>query len=208
MEKQNEIKKPVIGISTGDINGIGMEVILKSFYDQRVLNYCTPLLFADKNLVNYYLKLLEINNFSYNIIRNPEQLNHKKLNLFCDWQRDTEPMLEPGKTTSSGGQYAYKSLSTAVRFLKENQIDALVTGPINKSNIQSDAFRFPGHTEYLQSEFGDEKNLMLMVSDSMKIAVQTGHLPLRSVGEALTIEGILETLRIFTKSLELDFSIR
>ena len=201
-------KKPVIGISVGDINGIGPEIILKTFTDPRLYKYCTPIVFTCRSLVNYYLKMFDIKSIAYNVIKRPEQANPKKLNLLCDWGQEENVMIETGQSTQVSGNYAFKSLNSGVNCLREGKIDALVTAPINKANIQSKDFTFPGHSEYLQTAAGADRHLMIMVSDEIKIAVQTGHIPINNVADKLSVDSIYESLSLFSKSLLEDFMIR
>jgi 4-hydroxythreonine-4-phosphate dehydrogenase len=202
MEK-NEI---VVGISNGDINGIGYEIIMKSLSDQYLIETCTPVVYGSPKVAAYHRKALNIENFSFNNIRTPEEAHHRRPNLInC---LDDEVRVELGKSTGQGGEAALRSLETAVADLKDGKIDVLVTAPIDKHNIQSDSFRFPGHTDYLMSVFGCEDALMLMISDNMRIGTVTGHIPLADVPAAITIETVLSKLRILDKSLTEDFTIR
>ena len=207
MNKQIQNRKPVIGVSVGDFNGIGPEVVLKVFADKRMFDYCIPVVFCCKNLVNYFTRNLEINDLQYEVLRNPKQVNPRKLNIFCNWGDDNELQIDMGKPTKSSGLYAYKSLNAAMFSVKQQTVDALVTAPINKKNIQSAEFNYPGHSEYLMKESGASSYLMLMVSDMLRIGVLTDHIPLKDVSSAVTREGILEKLVIFNKSLQEDFSI-
>ncbi|MFC2113933.1 4-hydroxythreonine-4-phosphate dehydrogenase PdxA [Bacteroidota bacterium] len=207
MNRTVQNRKPVIGMSVGDFNGIGPEVILKVFADRRMLDHCIPLVFCCKNLVNYFMKLLEITDLPFEVIRNPKQLNTKKLNIFCNWRDDSDLQIEMGKPTKASGEYAFKSLSAAVYAAKQQSIDALVTGPINKKNIQSVDFTSPGHSEYLMKESGASSYLMLMITDLLKVGVITDHIPLKDVSASVTKETILEKLGIFNKTLNEDFSI-
>lgn len=205
-DQKNKTKR-ILGISVGDINGVGPEVIIKTFSDSRLLNYCIPVIFGCKSMINYYTKALNINGFTYHIARDMRSLNYHKINLFCNFEDQVDTTIEMGKSSQNGGKYAYLSLKTAVQALKNNEIDALVTAPINKYNIQNEEFNYPGHTEYLQAQFGSD-DLMIMVSDVLKVAVQTGHMPLKDVPMALTGEGIVNTLKIYQESLTKDFGIR
>jgi 4-hydroxythreonine-4-phosphate dehydrogenase len=198
--------KPVVGITVGDINGIGPEVILKTFQDQRILSYITPVVFACKSLMNYYLKLLDIRDLHFNITRNLSQLNNKQLNIFWNWEG--EPEINVGVSTPAAGKYALKSLQAGVKALKEKNIDFLVTAPINKKNIQSDEFKYPGHSQYLEEQFGVKNHLMLMVNEDLRVALQTEHIPVNQISAEITTERILSKLEIFKKSLEIDFCIR
>lgn len=198
--------KPVVGITIGDINGIGPEIILKTFQDQRILKYITPVVFACKSLMNHYIKLFDIRDFHYNMTRNISQLNNKQLNIFWNWEG--EPIINVGVSTPAAGKYALKSLQAGINAMKEKKIDLLVTAPINKKNIQSDEFKYPGHSQYLENEFGVKNHLMLLVNEDLRVALQTEHIPIKQISSDITIDGILAKLEIFKKSLEIDFCIR
>ncbi|OFX26859.1 MAG: 4-hydroxythreonine-4-phosphate dehydrogenase PdxA [Bacteroidetes bacterium GWA2_31_9b] len=200
---QNNI---VVGISQGDINGISYEVIIKALMDPRVFDFCVPVVYGSAKVAAYHRKALNIVNFSFNNIRNADEASLKRANIVnC---LDDNTRVELGKSTAIAGEASYISLQAAVKDLKDKKIDVLVTAPINKDNIQSENFKFPGHTEYLTSEFGAEDSLMLMVSENLKIGVVTGHLPISKVPQAITTEAILKKIRIMNKSLIQDFKIR
>jgi 4-hydroxythreonine-4-phosphate dehydrogenase len=208
MKKKNRgANKPIIGISIGDFNGIGPEIILKTFSNPRMYDYCTPVLFACKNVVNYYLKMLKIRDVSYELLASMKQLNHRKLNIYCPWDEESGVKVEIGNPTPESGKYAYNSLSEAMKLLKQDEIEALVTAPINKSNIQSDQFTYPGHSEYLMKESGASSYLMLMVSDVLKMGVATDHIPLSRVSAILNKDLILDKLETYNKTLVEDFAI-
>jgi 4-hydroxythreonine-4-phosphate dehydrogenase len=194
-----------IGITQGDINSISYEVIMKTLLDPRVYDSCTPIVYGSPKVVAYHRKALNIGNFSLNAVRNADEANHRRANLIN--VLDDNVRVELGKSTPQAGEASLLSLQAAIKDLKEDKIDALVTGPINKHNIQSDQFHFPGHTEYLQEEFGAKEVLMIMVSDVVKIAVVTGHVPLSKVPSLITVDTILAKLRILNKSLLVDFAI-
>lgn len=207
MTTQEKQDKPVIAISIGDINGIGPEVVFKTFSDKRIFNYVTPLLYCCKNLISYYANIIDLSELDYENVKNPKKLNPSKLNLFCNWQNEIDSVIHLGTPTEISGKYALKSLQAAMFAIKNQLADALVTAPINKKNIHSTEFPFPGHSEYLMKEAGASSYLMLMVSEEMKVGLVTGHLPFRKIPEALTEELILEKLNIFHKSLIIDFAI-
>ncbi len=201
---QNKIR---IGISSGDINGIGLEVIIKTFLDPRMLDFCTPILYCSSKVASYHRKVLGINDFSFNLITDADNANSKRANIINCW--DEEVKIELGYSTKIGGIYALKSLECALKDLKENKIDALVTAPIDKYNIQSEAFNFPGHTDYLSQQFSGGKDyLMLMTSETLKIGLVTTHIPLVKISEYITKELILSKLEILNKTLVQDFNIR
>lgn len=195
-----------IGITHGDINGIGYEVIIKTLADSRLLESCTPIVYGSPKVAAYHRKALEVELFSFNQIVTAREANAKRVNIInCV---DEEIRVELGKSTREAGESALQALQAAVRDLKAGEIDALVTAPINKENIQSDNFRFPGHTEYLANEFGAKNHMMLMVSDQLKVGVVTGHIPVQQVPQSLTKEKILNNIRILHKTSLEDFSIR
>ena len=195
-----------IGITQGDINGISYEVILKTLFDPRVYESCTPILYGSPKVVAYHRKALNLGSFNLNTIRTADEAHDKRANIInC---LDDNVRVELGKSTSHAGEASLISLKAAIKDLKENKIDALVTGPINKNNIQSDQFHFPGHTEYLMDEFGSKEALMIMVSEVVKVALVTGHIPLSQVASSITVDKILAKLRILNKSLLVDFGIR
>lgn len=200
-----EKNKPIIGISIGDINGIGIEVIIKSFSDPRMLDICTPIVFGNNRAFNFYRKTMAQVPFSYTIAKDIANLNPKQVNIFNCWDEDFS--ITPGVLNEAGGKYAGPSLHRAVQALKENQMAALVTAPIHKKNIQSEAFSYSGHTPYLQAAFDAKDVLMLMVAENMKIGLVTEHLPIAQVAAHITKEGILSKMNILHKSLQTDFGI-
>lgn len=197
-------KKIKIGISVGDINGIGMEVIIKTFADNRMMEICTPIVYGSSKISTFHRKALGINDFSFNYIKSLSEINHKKPNLLECWKEDVD--IDFGQSNEDGGKYAFLSLEAATKDLAEGKIDALVTAPINKDNIQSEEFNFPGHTEYLTEKF-DGESLMLMVNDNIKIGVATNHIPVSAIANTLTADTIFSKLKILNKSLVQDFSL-
>ena len=195
-----------IGITQGDINSISYEVIMKTLLDPRVYDSCTPILYGSPKVVAYHRKALNIGNFSLNAVRNADEATYRHANLIN--VLDENVRVELGKSTPQAGEASLLSLQAAIKDLKEDKIDALVTGPINKHNIQSEQFHFPGHTEYLQEEFGAKEVLMIMVSEVVKVAIVTGHVPLSKVVSLITIDNILSKLKILNKSMLVDFAIR
>ncbi len=197
-----------VGISQGDINGIGLEVIIKTFVDPAMEELCVPIIFSSQKTASYHRKALGIEDFSFNIIRDVDQVNFKKPNLLNLY--DEEVNFELGKSTSLGGKYALLSLEGACNALASKKIDVLVTAPINKHNIHSPEFPFKGHTEYLDLKFADGKNdaLMLMVSDTLKVGLVTGHIPLEEVAAAISVEKIVKKIKILNRTLIEDFGVR
>lgn len=201
-----EDSKIVAGITQGDINGVGYEVIIKALLDPRMLEFCTPIVYGSPKVFAYHRKALNIPNFSLNSINSAREANMKRANLVnC---LDDNVRVELGKPSPYAGEAAFISLEMAVNDLSERQIDVLITSPINKSTIQSKDFSFAGHTEYLQDKFESPDVLMLMVSDGLKVAVATGHVPLANVAGLLTKDLIVRKLRVLSQSLINDFGIR
>jgi len=198
-------EKVVVGISIGDMNGIGLEVIIKTFADNRMLNLCTPVIYGSSKIANFHRKALNIVDFSFNEIKTAEEANTKRVNLINLWNEDV--LVEMGKMTAESGKYAVKSLKAATEDLASNKIDVLVTAPINKKNVQSAEFNFPGQTEFLAQYSNTDKVLMLMVGDGMRVAVATGHIPLKEVAQKLTAKLIEEKAEILISSLIRDFGI-
>jgi len=199
-------EKIIIGITQGDVNGIGLEVIIKTFMEPQMMELCTPVVFGSQKTASYHRKALNIEDFSFNVIRDTNEANPKRANLINVY--DEEINIELGQQTETGGKYAFKSLEAAVNALQQNKIDALVTAPINKHNIQSDNFKFPGHTEYLDEKFGKGESLMLLVKDNLRVAVVTGHIPITQVATQLSSEKILKKIQLLHKSLIQDFAVR
>lgn len=199
-------EKIIVGISQGDINGIGLEVIIKTFLDPQIFELCTPIVFGSNKTASFHRKALNIEDFSFNPIRDISEINHKRANIINVYEEEAH--IELGKQTDSGGKYALKSLEAATNALTHNKIDVLVTAPINKENIQSPNFKFPGHTEYLENKFGNGKSLMFLVSDYLRVAVATGHIPVARVAQELTVEKIHDKIRVLNQSLIEDFTIR
>ena len=207
MSSQSEKEsKKVLGITTGDLNGIGPEVILKTFADNRILQTCTPVMYASSKLVSFYRKLLNIQEINLNVIRNISEISPRKFNVLQSWEE--EVTLDPGTATPTSGNYALKSLRHAVNDLKFNKIDGLVTAPINKQNIQSADFNFPGHTEFLAKEFNAESYLMFMIGENLRVAVVSGHVPLQEAPAEITFDKIVAKLKVMHESLIKDFGIR
>lgn len=194
-----------IGITQGDINGIGYEVIIKTLQDNRLYDTCVPVVYGSPKVAAYHRKAVNIQNFSFNNIRHAAEAHEKRPNMVNVADHDIR--VELGKATPAAGEAALAALQAAVKDLKAGLIDALVTAPISKYSIRSGEFSFPGHTEYLASEFGGE-TLMLMLSDVMRVGMATGHIPLHEVPGQITEDLILRKLRIMERSMQRDFMIR
>ena len=197
--------KPVIGISCGDLNGIGIELIIKTFSDNRVLEQCIPVVYASNKAINFYRKSIADINFNYQNTKEYSRINNKQVNIFNCWEE--EVAINPGQLSDVGGKYAVLSLQTAVAALKQKQIDGLVTAPIHKKNIQSADFNFTGHTPYLKSIFEVKDVAMMLCAGNFRVAVLTEHIPVSEVARQVTREAILSKLSIIHKSLQKDFGI-
>lgn len=200
MDKTDKI---VVGISIGDLNGIGIEVILKAFQDKRMLEFCTPVLFGATKVVSYHKKALNLE-VPVHGITNIDQINPNKINVLNIWKEEVK--IDLGKATKESGTYAAKSLEAATNHLKENKVDVLITAPINKENIQSESFNYPGHTEYLEANL-EGKSLMILLTDELRIGLITGHIPIAKVAETITPELIKEKVDTMHESLKRDFGI-
>jgi 4-hydroxythreonine-4-phosphate dehydrogenase len=201
----NPTQKPIIGISIGDINGIGPELVIKTFTDQRILDLCTPVIFASNKIINFYRKSVSEAAFNYQSIKDFSRIAPKQVHIFNTWEEEVS--ITPGQLTDLGGKYAVKSLVSAVQALKENKIQGLVTAPIHKKNTQSAEFNFTGHTPYLKSIFGVNDVVMMMAAENFRVALVTEHVPLKDVTKYITREAILSKLNLINQSLIRDFGI-
>lgn len=201
----HELQKPVIGFSCGDLNGIGMELIIKALSDNRILDICIPVVFANGKSLNFYRKGLTEINFSYQPAKELNRLNHKQLNVFNCWEEEVQ--ITPGQLNEIGGKYALLSLEQSVAALKDGHIDGLVTAPIHKKNIQSESFNYSGHTPYLKAMFEAQDVLMLMTAENMRVGLVTEHVPIQEVAKYITKENILNKLQLLHNSLVKDFGI-
>ena len=202
MENNRKIK---VGITHGDINGVGYEVILKSFSDPTMLELCTPIVYGSPKVATYHRKAMDIpTNFS--IISVAEDAQDGRLNILsCT---EDELKVELTKATPEGGKAALDALERALKDYQEGLIDVLVTAPINKHTIQSDVFHFPGHTEYIEERVGENrKALMILLKDDFRVALVTGHIPVKDIAASITKELVMEKLTIFHRSLKQDFGI-
>jgi 4-phospho-D-threonate 3-dehydrogenase / 4-phospho-D-erythronate 3-dehydrogenase len=196
-------EKIIVGISIGDLNGIGPEVVLKTFEDTRMLELCTPVIFANVKMLSFLKKGFESNTQLHGIDK-LEQLLPGRINVLNAWRENFT--LQPGVNDPIVGQYAIKSFVEATKALKENKVDVLVTAPINKYNIQSEEFKFPGHTDYLDKEL-EGNALMFMVQDNLRVGLLTDHIPVNEVAKQLTESLIVKKIETINKSLIQDFSI-
>ncbi len=201
----SEIQKPIIGFSCGDLNGIGIEIIIKALADNRILELCTPVIFGSNKTVNFYRKAFPDFNFQYQSLREFSKLNPKMVNILNCWEEEVP--ITPGQLNETGGLYAKKSLVAAAEALKQGQIHALVTAPIHKNNIQSEDFSYTGHTPYLKDLFGVKEVVMLMVAQNMRVALLSEHVPIKDAATHVTRDNILKKLMALVPALQKDFGI-
>jgi 4-hydroxythreonine-4-phosphate dehydrogenase len=209
MEKEKELDSLLdikVGISLGDINGIGPEVVLKSLMDSRILSGCTPVIYASTKTLNTLRKSFQGEEMFFNACKDATEARRKKINVVQVWHE--EPLIEYGKNNETGGKYAYLSLEGATKDLASNKIDVLVTAPISKETIALAGFQFIGHTEYLADMSGVSEALMMMVSDNLRVALVTSHVPLNDVSKTLTRELIANKIEVLDASLKKDFGIQ
>lgn len=197
--------KPVIGISCGDINGIGPEVIVKAFSDHRILELCTPVIFSSGKLLNFYRKAVPDVHLNYNVIKDFSRLNQKQLHVFNCWEE--EVAINPGQLNETGGKYAVLSLQAAMQALQEGHIQGLVTAPIHKKNVQSAQFNYTGHTPFLKDASGANDVLMILYTTNLKVALVTEHVPVKDIAKYITRENLLSKLNLLHHSLRKDFGI-
>ena len=199
----NNSEKIKLGISIGDFNGIGIEIILNTFQDKRMLDFCTPIIFGSTKLITAYKKSMNIN-VPFNGIKHANKAIEGKLNIVSLWKEEIG--VELGVATKESGAYAFKSLEAATNALINGDVDVLVTAPINKDNIQSEEFTFPGHTEYLESKLSGE-SLMILMTDSLRIGLITGHIPISEISSSISPELIKKKVSIMYQTLVHDFAI-
>lgn len=199
-------KKIKVGITHGDINGIGYEVLLKALGDTRITELCTPVIYGSAKIANYYRKGMELPEFKLFQIDSPDSAATDEINIINVVGEDCK--LEPGQPTPNGGKAALTALERAVSDLRDGLIDVLVTAPINKKTIHSDDFNFPGHTEYLQDRLGEgHQAMMIMCAEGLRVALVTIHEPISNVAGSITSKGITDKLVAFNRSLVEDFGI-
>jgi 4-hydroxythreonine-4-phosphate dehydrogenase len=201
MNEEN-LKKPIIGISSGELNGIGLEVIIKALSDDRILNFFTPIIYCHSALLNFHRKSTDVKTFNYHIISSPSQAKENKINVIQPW---SDPIrITYGIPDEQSGQGAFLSLKALISDAKEGLLDGIITSPIDKANIQSDEFNFPGHTEYLAKEF-EKDVLMLMVSEDLILYPLTGHIALQDVSSSLDTNKIITKITLLHQTLQRDF---
>ena len=198
--------KLVVGITQGDGNGIGYEVIIKALADERMLELCTPVIYGSSKIFGFYKKQIHnIEQINTNVITSAKDVHQKRVNIVNCLPENV--FVEPGQSTPESAKAAMASLQRAVEDIKEGYIDVLVTGPFNKRAMSAEGFGYTGHTEYLEKEFGVDEVAMIMVCDNLKVGVVTGHIALKDVAANITKENILKKLRLMDSSLKRDFGI-
>lgn len=201
----NEQQKPVVGFTTGDLNGIGIELLIKTLSDNRLLDFCTPIIFGNNKVLNFYRKGLPEYNLNFSQLKDLNRPFAKQVNLFNCWEDEVE--IHPGELTPAGGKFALLSLQSATQALSDKQIQVLVTAPIHKKNIYSEEFPFSGHTPYFKTIFQVADVLMMMVSENMRLGVLSEHIPILDAAKAVTKEALRSKLNILNQSLQKDFGI-
>lgn len=199
------VLKPKIGITTGDLNGVGIELILKSLSEHHLLEYFTPVIFASNKSINFYKNSVGESHIQYSGTKDLSNLNPKVINVFNCW--DEEVAITPGVMNDIGGKYGVRSLMVATQCLKDGQIDGLVTNPIHKKNSQTTDFQYSGHTPFLKEKFGAKDVAMMMCTEHLKVALLTEHVPIQEVSKYITIDAIISKARIIHESLVKDFGI-
>ena len=201
----NEQQKPVIGFTTGDLNGIGIELVIKTLSDSRLLDFCTPIIFGNNKALNFYRKGLSEYNLNFSQLKDLNRPFAKQVNLYNCWEEEVE--IHPGELNPAGGKYALMSLQAATQALRDKQIQVLVTAPIHKKNIYSEQYPFSGHTPFFKTIFQVADVLMMMVSENMRIGVLSEHIPIQDAAKAVTKESLRSKLTILNQSLQKDFGI-
>lgn len=201
----NETQKPIIGFSCGDLNGIGIETIIKVLSNTAINEICTPVVFCSNKCINFYRKTIAESNITFNATKDFTKLSQKQPNIYTVWEEEVQ--INPGVLNDIGGKYALLSLQAATQALQEGKINALVTAPIHKKNIQSNSFNYSGHTPFLKDFFKASDVVMLLTADSLSVAVVTEHVAVSEVHKHITKENILSKLSILNNSLKQDFGI-
>ncbi|MCH2223250.1 MAG: 4-hydroxythreonine-4-phosphate dehydrogenase PdxA [Crocinitomicaceae bacterium] len=206
-QKETTTRKVVrVGISMGDVNGIGPEVIMKSLSDSRLLIDCTPVIYGSTKILSFYRKRLNMNQFNYQETKSIDDLKLRRVNVINVWSDEVK--LKLGEATEEGGKRAFESLERATADLAAGKIDVLVTAPISKEAMGKSGFKFPGHTEYLADLAGEDEALMLMVSSTMRVGLVTSHIPIKEVCETITADKVAGKIESFNASLKKDFGIQ
>lgn len=202
LNKGNQVR---VGISIGDVNGIGPEVIMKSLSDSRILDECTPIIYGSTKVLSFQKKNLDLDDFNYQSVKTADDAVPKKVNVINLWEEDL--IFSIGKVTEEAGKYAFESLEAATQDLASGKIDVLVTAPISKEAMAKSGFKFPGHTEYLASMAGEEEALMILTSDKLRVGLVTSHIPLKDISSSLSTDSIVRKIEAFNLSLKKDFGI-
>ncbi len=197
--------KPRIGISMGDLNGVGIEVIIKTFLDKRMFKYCTPIVYGSSRVFSYHRKVLQIDEFQYNITNSVKRLKTDACNILNCWQEEVPITI--GRPNPKVGRYALKSIEAAIYDVGQGNLDAVVTAPVNKHVINSTETPFKGHTEYITQKFNIDESLMLLIGEKLKVGLVTNHLPISAVANAITPQIIKKKIGIMYQSLQKDFGI-
>lgn len=197
------VQKIKLGISIGDLNGVGGEIVLKTFEDSRMLEFCTPVIFASVKTLNFYKKHFKLS-LNFQGVESAAEAIDGKINVVNIWKENVE--INFGIEDKESGKYAFKSLEAATNSLVADEIDVLVTAPINKNTIQSEDFKFPGHTDYLAKQLKGD-SLMFMISDNLKVGLLTDHVPLKDIASVITPELIVKKIATISKTLKQDFRI-
>ena len=194
-----------VGITIGDLNGIGPEIIVKALQDNRILTDLVPVVYGSNKVISHYKKQLNLQDFNYLSCQNATEISSKKVNVINVWQEEVQ--IEPGVSNADGGKYALLSLEAATRDLADGKIDVLVTAPFSKENVAKAGFTFPGHTEYLAEMSGAKEALMILVSGNLRVALVTTHIPIKEISNQLKKELILAKIEVFEQSLKKDFGL-
>jgi 4-hydroxythreonine-4-phosphate dehydrogenase len=194
-----------VGITLGDINGVGPEIIVKALHDNRILTDIIPVVYGSNKVISHYKKQLNLHEFSYATCKSAAEINSKKVNIINVWQDEVE--IEPGTSNANGGKYALLSLEAATKDLAEGKIDVLVTAPFSKENVTKAGFNFPGHTEYLAEMSGAKEALMVLVSGNLRVALVTTHIPVKDISSQLKKDLIVSKIEAFEQSLKKDFGL-
>ncbi len=194
-----------IAISIGDLNGIGPEIVLKTFAEPAMLNLCTPIIYASQKSIAAWRKILKLDHFNFNTIASADKAIAKQINVVEVWNEELE--IHPGKELPVTGKYAVRSLEAACKALGEGKVDGLVTAPISKKNVHSNEFPYYGHTDYLAKLFGGGESLMMMVSDKIRVGLATVHIPVQDISKNLSTEKVFRKIELLQQSLKKDFAI-
>jgi 4-hydroxythreonine-4-phosphate dehydrogenase len=197
---------PKIGITIGDFNGVGPEIIISAFSESAMHQVCTLVIYGSSKVISFYRKAFNNAEFNYNTARNIKEVIHRKVNVINCWEEEVK--IDPGKPSGTAGQYALRALEHAANDLQQGFIDALVTCPIDKNTIQGENFKFPGHTEYLAEKFKAVSYAMILASGKLRVATVTGHIPVSKIKEQLSTDAIVSKIIVVNESLKRDFGIR